>query len=1755
MMLLGVAGAELADESLSPHRKLGKRFKLLRRLWSDQESHVFEVFDRAKDKTLALRLLSWTEEQRSIARFKQEFRVLSELRHPSIARVYDFEVIHGDCYFFTMELCPGRFLHNYFQPCDFRRLIQVFWEVCQTLDFIHGRGVILGTLTPHSILVHDAAPAEAGRAGGLAQDLSVCFVTLGLETELHLDRSEIPDWLHYMPPEAAAGRTMDLRANLYSLGVILYELMTGFRPFEAETPVELMKQHLKHAPLPPRQLRPDVPLELENVVLRLLEKRPSRRYQTAHEAAVALGEAGSYIISEAARPFKASFVFSSELIGREKEFGRLKSAYRASRQGRGGLVLVTGEAGIGKSRLVQEFKLFLQLEGEVVLHTRSFERARAPYQEINELVAQLLMHFEKSQPALAEHYRAEGLGPLQAAAGLRSQHDGDAAQPTSRRQVLDALAEVFLELSTAQPYVVMLDDLQLADEETVEFLTSLAPRLQHHPILLVLLFESLGAETPHPLRGLIGALREASLAEPMELGRLTRDETGQLLQSLLGISYQPPRLTRVLHQETEGNPFFIEEVVKFLVDEGIIERHGADWDLMLPDLELLRIPSSIVEAISRRLATLEELELELLKIMAGFGQGIGLDLLAEVSGYDPGRLQSALLELQGRQLVVPQETPSGARYLFAHAKIGEVLYQQMDRMLRRLLHVRFAESLIARHGDAEPALYGAIAHHCLEGRLAERAIEWALRAGRAAAGLLAFKNAVSYYERALEQIGAQGRDRHWAEYSAAVEEVGDIYAQSGESQKAIRRYGQLLQEPLPLVQRAGLELKIGRCHLAESSYEQALRHYRMCLGELQSAGEVRQLALLHAEIGRAEALRGQVHAALESCIHALQLLSDTPEAFEIGELGIVTSFCYIELGQGSRALEVLRESLRLFERHDELLSIGKALASFGQAYDVLGQSGPAAEHFDKALRLFERLSYRLGQAAVLADWGAMLYRLTAEWDRAWQLLEKAAGLSRSIGDRYGVCTAELQMACLLIDRGRPADARKLLDSSLAELDRTGAAGGVALVRQALGAWHLRRGEWALAMTELNKSLSACAACGLELAECRSRLLLAEVSLLSGQLDEAGRLLDELQPELESRQNLRELIIALRLRGTLELAAAHPGAGLELLRRAERLAKELGCEPELGKVYVALSGYHHQTHDQSGAIAALKKAEGVFKALGAAGLLEDVEQRVGRLQEESAARLRRPEDPSQEVYQLYRISQLLSPIVDSKLLRTRLLELALESVQADRGLLVFGQQGGEELQVLASQGYDDEELEAFSRSIVRRVLAEGKPLLSTEATEDPRFATALSIAVLEVRSVLCVPLAVGDGIEAALYLTSSSGSRVFSERDLDFLSAIANHASVALRNVGLYERYKGILEGLDVGVVVMDRSGRVRDFSREAETILGLKDAEILGQAAEATLRDWTGSELGAVMAETLQRGDAVQRELLYRRRGEVQGRWLEATTSLLHDGYGEVIGVTAVIEEVTDRKRLQAELELQRRLSAMGQLAAQVAHKMKNLLSGIKILSQGLKRECQSGTPEAEYVNEILAEVASAETYVYEQLNVSGAAEEAPADLGELLAEAVESCRGRIDERALELQLDLAEGVPPLHLSRKQMSDGLRAVLLNAIEASERGGKIAAACRYEAEAGALEDPTVRGLVTIEVRDQGAGIAPENRGRIFDPFFTTKPGAAGVGLWLFHRAVEAVRGRVQVESEPGRGTAMRCILPVPSEGRWEQLVQAPVQEEA
>jgi signal transduction histidine kinase len=240
----------------------------------------------------------------------------------------------------------------------------------------------------------------------------------------------------------------------------------------------------------------------------------------------------------------------------------------------------------------------------------------------------------------------------------------------------------------------------------------------------------------------------------------------------------------------------------------------------------------------------------------------------------------------------------------------------------------------------------------------------------------------------------------------------------------------------------------------------------------------------------------------------------------------------------------------------------------------------------------------------------------------------------------------------------------------------------------------------------------------------------------------------------------------------------------------------------------------------------------------------------------------------------------------------------------------------------------------------------------------------------------------------------------------------------------------------------------------------------------------------------------------------------------------------------------------------MGQLAAQVAHKMKNLPSGIKILAQGLRRECGAGTPEAEFVDEILAEVSSAESYIYEQLNASStAAEDEPASMSELLAEVVEQCAARAADAGVAVELDVAPDLPRLSLNRKYIAGALRGVLLNALEASASGGRVHVRARCEEGAGTPADPTILGQMVVEVQDQGAGIAPEHLGRIFDPFYTTKPGAEGVGLWLFHRAIESLKGKVQVESQPGQGTTMRAMLPVPSESRWERLLQTPNGEQS
>ncbi|MEO0190780.1 MAG: serine/threonine-protein kinase, partial [candidate division WOR-3 bacterium] len=352
---------------------IDNRYGVIKLLGRGGMGAVYKVKDLLNNKILALKML--TEEaskSTAIMRFKNEFYYLTQLKHPNLCAVYDFGVTEKENYYFTMDYVSGKNLKDAVKGLSYDEIYFLLVQVLRTLQYIHSKGIIHYDIKPSNILVESKAKSQMSNAK--LMDFGLAGEVVSGSTGLIIRGT-----LNYIAPEMIKGVGVDVRADLYSFGVLLYELFTGQLPFKGDTSVVLLKEHLEKIPEAPRNLNPEIPDGLQRIILKLLEKDPGDRFFSANEVIEAINEFSKEKFALQTKATKESYILSGKFVGREKELERLKSIYhnlsvslspglRVSPSPHlpvspsPHLILITGESGIGKTRLLQEFRYYVQLE-------------------------------------------------------------------------------------------------------------------------------------------------------------------------------------------------------------------------------------------------------------------------------------------------------------------------------------------------------------------------------------------------------------------------------------------------------------------------------------------------------------------------------------------------------------------------------------------------------------------------------------------------------------------------------------------------------------------------------------------------------------------------------------------------------------------------------------------------------------------------------------------------------------------------------------------------------------------------------------------------------------------------------------------------------------------------------------------------------------------------------------------------------------------------------------------------------------------------------------------------------------------------------------------------------------------------------------------------------------------------------------------------------------------------------------------------
>ncbi|HEY3104406.1 MAG TPA: protein kinase [Pyrinomonadaceae bacterium] len=1221
-----------------------QRFGLRRKLGAGGMGVVYEAIDQLTNKTVALKTLSRAEPEH-IYRLKREFRELADVSHPNLAALYEL-MSEGRHWFFTMELVKGVTFTQYVRPegdtraadssdtisrdadradseadtvefdssrllfesgemappdeplppltsvyeLDESRLRPALRQLAEGVHHLHELGKLHRDIKPSNVLVTDEGRVVILDFGLVEDAEPAARDTLLVGT---------PD---YMSPEQGAQLPISRASDWYSVGVMLYEALTGRLPFAGKS-FEVVLRKQTRRPIQPIEINPRAPRELSELCMNLLRRNPKNRPRGRDLLrALKAGRTPFVVPGIAKRTRETAF------IGREGQLAELHDAFRATLEGKGVSVYVRGVSGMGKSTLVQTFldEIRQGSHEAFILQGRCYERESVPYKALDGVVDSLTRRLAsmprdrvqplipRDAPALARVFPAM----LQIDAIFEERYarreTGDLF--TLRRHAFGALRQLFSAIARQQPLIIWTDDLQWADADSIRLLEDLLRPPDCPPLLLIASFRAEDFESKSFLKQLVQNAGTETCRE-IVLDRLTDQEAADLARSLLSAATidAEPFIDSIVREAT-GNPFLLEQLCHYA---SIGERPGAEG-------------ISLATMLEERIDQLPDGSRALLNTLAVAARPVNQDVAFAASDVERDDLQ-IMNAVRSAQFV----RSGGAAYGIElyHDRIAETLRLLLSDDERRHIHRRLAQTIEARGFDDPEALYDDY----LGAGENSRAAVHAEAAAQKAASALAFDRAALYFRRAIE-LAPPDADR--TELRVAL---GDALANAGRPAEAAAEYldaakatalrdnfavpSYLPRRALELQQRAGAQLLMGG-HVKEG---------------LAIFEKVLQAAGFKLPKGPRSALLSLLVRRAWIWMRGLDFTERDADAISEADLQRIDICWSIAAGLGVvdliRGAEFQSRHLLLALRAGEPYRMARAMAF--ETVQTATRGGPAVARARQLADRTEALAKQSGNphAIGMAIWarGLSAY-LIGEWKEAAELCERSAEVLRDqcTGATWELTVANRFMLTSLMFLGELTEVARRVPQLLSVALDQGNLFAATDLRTRLNPIWLAADDPDRARNEVIAAMTVWPREGFHLQHYTSLVALAQIELYTGDTEIAWKHIEGQLKPLERSLLLRTQglkVDALHLRARLALASASGAVREQRLRIAEDCADRIAREamawsnPLANMTYAALA---KQRGDTSRAAAFTRRALDGFKAVDMALYAAAARRRLGEL---------------------------------------------------------------------------------------------------------------------------------------------------------------------------------------------------------------------------------------------------------------------------------------------------------------------------------------------------------------------------------------------------------------------------------------------------------------------------------------------------------------------------------------------------------------
>ncbi len=722
-------------------------------------------------------------------------------------------------------------------------------------------------------------------------------------------------------------------------------------------------------------------------------------------------------------------VLCQSLIGRAEPLAALEHLLDTTRQGHGQLALISGEAGIGKTRLVREFVDLARAQNWTILDGQCFPQdSLYPYAPFLDL---LRTHFWQRSEELTA-FSAE-LAPLLPDVLPQANASRAALEPEQeKRQRFAVLARLFIQQAAQQPLMLIIEDIHWSDDVSLELLLVLARQFASHPILVVLTYRN--DEGDAPLLSWLAQIDRTRLGEEIVLARLSRHDVSEMLAAMFALEI-PVRVDflEALFALTEGNPFFIEEVLKALVGTGEIYYHNGMWDRR--PLAEIRIPRSVQDAVQRRTIKMSVSARHVLALAAVVGRGFDFSLLLTLSELSEIELLAVLKELIAEQLVVEE---SSDHFVFRHALVREAIYADLLARERASLHRTIGETLERLAKQSVNQHLPELSYHFSQAEEWARALTYARRAGEQALQFDATRAAVEQFTRAIDAA------RH---LNAAPDyELLQLRGQANEIIGEFERSRDDLLMALHLAtdrhdERAEWQTLLALGLLWSSrDYEQAGQYLERALVLARSMGDKEALAHSLNRLGNWH-MNTNIPRDAERYHHeAYQLFQGLNDQRGVAETLDLLGMASATGGDVQQAFAYFQQTIDAFRALDDRQGLVTPLAMQCVAWNsylmndgcmpgVLLDREAVTRRGDEAILLAQESGWRAGEAFTLYEL-SMTYAAHGEYQRGLELGQRALAISGEIQHRQWLAGSHVSLGRLYLDILALPQARQHLEEAL-----------------------------------------------------------------------------------------------------------------------------------------------------------------------------------------------------------------------------------------------------------------------------------------------------------------------------------------------------------------------------------------------------------------------------------------------------------------------------------------------------------------------------------------------------------------------------------------------------------------------------------------------------------------------------------------------------------------------------------------------------